>query len=362
MGSCPSWKEDDLQEWLSAKWKTKFPWRIRRLYGGDFLVGCPNNQWRTELLDEKGGSGVEWKPWTRSTAAWPVREGERKWIELIGVPLDLWEKRTFEDIVSKFGKVVEVHPETANGQCLEAARIRIELGENAVIPKKVKLAAQKDSFWIGIHETRIKSGKKIWVRKNKVGEEEATNTKGGNISRRGSSEEGVFKLNIRREESKTTVELEEERQGEVESISDPFNLWEIIGEKPQRNKQLWEEMGRLVADEFQALAISQGQWEDNLEGEHKEKANRAVVDEGTAATEGFMSQLRATEGQEVGDITAQQEVELYSPSTHGGGWNGDTWSREEVIKRGQDMGLQVSINTEKMLEAWTGKRGGANSI
>lgn len=183
---------------------------------------------------------------------------------------------------------------------------------------------------------------------------------------KGRSGEGM-ELEIEREREKPTNRTEdrgktlaEEEDGE--ESPDPFNLWDIIGKKPMKNRRLWEKMGELVAEEFQGLQI-QSPTAKLVNTERAELPRDGRVE--SQATEEFMKQLKETEyhsdvESEETERRAEEDEELYSPSTYDHHWGEDTWTKETILARSQTVGLQVHNNQEKIMKAWEARKNTAD--
>lgn len=402
---CPGWEETDLQNFLSKQWRTSSRWWIRRMYGGDYLVQFPNNQWRTQAIESKNTTGVQWKRWEKKTAAWEVDRGQRIWMDIIGVPLDMWNERCIRRITGSFGNLLEIHGDTVNGKNLESIRAWVEVPFGLKIPSKLRLKCQEGDFRIGIHCREQMNAQRTWVEvcRNVAEDQERAGDRSperspegipmeagailGNYNPEISGEiqgtESIRKLNLNSTENsnlnlvtdkadlesinlpedsvpKNQQDLLEWLKEMGESIyeieegdsPDPFQIWKLLGGNPKRKKRLWERVGHIMEQEFKALSLNaqqgkgKGEISEAIGDEVKDSRSQVLNEE--EGSEKFMQELRDTEGERTEDDRRGSETELYSPSDN-------IWSMENTIKRGSRLGIQGLHKPEKFMKAWADK-------
>ncbi|GKV48079.1 hypothetical protein SLEP1_g54915 [Rubroshorea leprosula] len=77
-----------------------------------------------------------WSKWFRRIKLWTpsdIAEERFAWIRITGLPLQVWNQKTFERIGNKLGSFIKVDPHTADRICLDAARVLITTTETTQV-------------------------------------------------------------------------------------------------------------------------------------------------------------------------------------------------------------------------------------
>ncbi|GLU22473.1 hypothetical protein SLE2022_385460 [Rubroshorea leprosula] len=98
-----------------------------------------------------------WSKWFRRIKLWSpsdIAEERFAWIRITGLPLQVWNQKTFERIGNKLGSFIKVDPHTADRICLDAARVLITTTEVNQLEQDIYLNNRGHSYLLKITEER----------------------------------------------------------------------------------------------------------------------------------------------------------------------------------------------------------------
>ncbi|GKV26316.1 hypothetical protein SLEP1_g35646 [Rubroshorea leprosula] len=122
--------------------------------GNKILLKCDDEDSINHFISKEENWWGKWfkriKPWSPSDVA----EERLAWIRVTGLPLHVWNQRSFEKIGNFLGSFVLVDQFTINKECLDAARILISIVEIGQIDKEISIKVRDHLYSLKIMEDR----------------------------------------------------------------------------------------------------------------------------------------------------------------------------------------------------------------
>jgi hypothetical protein len=99
-----------------------------------------------------------WERWFTTLTPWRpdiLPKGRRIWVRLFGVPLHIWSMEGFKKIIWRYGKLLNLDPETLEQSRLDVARAQIAVTYWEMVDEVIEVKVDEEIFIIRMVEERF---------------------------------------------------------------------------------------------------------------------------------------------------------------------------------------------------------------
>ena len=127
---------------------------VRDLGKFKFLLTMESKEMKEKLMTEEG---ERLKQWFSSISDWAeedVCKTRRLWLEIVGVPIQIWSEQNIRKIAENWGDVVYVEQDTSTLESFSSAKVVIDTLSMSPIEDEAILHVQGKGFRVSVFEAR----------------------------------------------------------------------------------------------------------------------------------------------------------------------------------------------------------------